>query len=141
MKPKLLVVLQCPWRKGRLENGWNPQVWRKELGSSRTGVRLQEALPAETFEVVVCNASPALADSPDGIFPADLGHLRRVVRRTEPDVILACGRVAQKAMAEISPAIPVVAMSHPAYRLLSNQKTAEIKSQLVRLAMEVTARS
>lgn len=141
MKPKLLVVLQCPWRKGRLENGWNPQVWRKELWSSRTGIRLQEALPTEIFAVAVCNASPALANSPDGIFPADLAHLRRVLKRTKPDLILACGKVAQEAVAEVSPAVPVVAMFHPAYRLLSNKKTAEIRSQLVRLAVEVSARS
>ena len=136
MKPKLLVVLQCPWRKGPLANGWNPRVWRRELWSSRTGVRLQEALPTDIFEVKVCNANPTLADSPDGIFPADLRHLRRVVRRVRPSVILACGKVAQEAIAEITPTVPVIEMRHPAYRLLSKQTTAEIKTRLVGLAIE-----
>jgi uracil-DNA glycosylase len=93
-------------------------------------------LPTDIFEVKVCNANPTLADSPDGIFPADLRHLRRVVRRVRPSVILACGKVAQEAIAEITPAVPVVEMRHPAYRLLSKQTTAEIKARLVGLAIE-----
>ena len=140
-RPVLLVVLQCPWKKGDLRNGWNPRIWRKELWLSRTGIRLKEALPTEIFRVTVCNANPTLADSPDGVFPADLVHLRRVVRRIQPSVILACGSVAQKAAAEILIDVPVVAMKHPAYRLLSRQMTAEIKSQLVQLAMEMFVRS
>jgi uracil-DNA glycosylase len=141
MKPKLLVILQCPWRKGRLKNGWNSQIWLGELWKSRTGTRLREALPQEIFEVKICNANPSLADSPDGIFPADLAHLRRVIRRIRPNLILACGSVAQKATEEISLGVPVVAMKHPAYRLLSRQMTAEIKSQLVQLAVEMFVRS
>lgn len=136
MKPRLLVVLQCPWKKGNLKNGWNSQLWLSELWKSRTGIRLQEALPREIFDVKVCNANPSLADSPDGIFPADLVHLRRVIRRVDPSAILACGKVAQEAIGAIAPTVPVVPMNHPAHRLLSRQKTAEIKARLVALAIE-----
>ena len=139
-KPVLLVVLQCTWRKGGLSNGWNPRVWRRELWLSRTGIRLQEALPTDIFEVKVCNANPTLADSPDGVFPADLVHLRRVIHRIQPSVVLTCGSVAQRAVASMAISVPVVAMKHPAYRLLSRQMTAEIKSQLVQLAVEMLVR-
>ncbi|HLD96490.1 MAG TPA: hypothetical protein VI794_02120 [Patescibacteria group bacterium] len=141
MRPVLLVVLQCPWRKGRLLNGWNPAVWRRELWLSRTGIRLREALPTEIFEVKVCNANPTLANSPDGVFPADLAHLRRVIHRTRPSVILTCGSVAQRAVAEMAINIPVVAMKHPAHRMLSRDKTAEVRSQLVQLAVDMFVRS
>ena len=136
MKPVLLVVLQCPWRKGPLANGWNSRVWVKMLWLSHTGKRLREALPLEFYEVKVCNANPSLADSPDGGFPPDLRHLRRVLGRVQPDVVLACGKVAQGAIAQIAPAITTVEMSHPAHRLLSKQTTAEIKARLVALAIK-----
>ena len=138
MKPVLLVILQCPWRKGRLENGWNPGVWYKMLWISRTGVRLREALPFDFYEVRVCNANPSLADSPDGVFPPDLKHLRRALKRVQPDVILACGRVAQEAVGKIKTIVPVVEMKHPAYRLLSHRMTEEVRLRLEQLAVEMT---
>ncbi len=136
MKPVLLVILQCPWRKGRLENGWNPRVWAKMLWLSQTGRRLLEALPAGAYEVKVCNANPSLADTPDGVFPPDRKHLRRVLRRVRPDVILACGKVANEALTQIEVTAPVVEMPHPAYRLLSRRTTGDVKARLFAMALE-----
>lgn len=140
MKPVLLVVLQCPWRRTSPSRGWNSRAWRRELWSSRVGVRLQEALPREIFKVVVCDANPTLTGSPDEIFPNDRVRLCRLIQRIRPDVILAGGSLVRKVVGEISPGVPVVTIKSPAYRLLSRRKAAEIKSQLVQLAIELLSR-
>lgn len=138
MKPVLLVILQCPWRKGRLENGWNSRVWAKMLWVSQTGKRLLEALPKGAYDVKVCNANPSLADTPDGVFPPDRKHLRRVLRRVQPNVILACGKVAKEALVQVKVNAPVVEMPHPAYRLLSRQMTKRVRMRLVKLALDLS---
>lgn len=128
------MVLQCPWKKGNLKNGWNPRVWRKELHSSQTGRRLGEALPQDTFKIRVCNANPRLGDHSGASFPADLSHLHRTIRRVKPDLILACGSISQSALKELRPAVSVVAMPHPTYRGLSKEKTRRVRAQLKKLA-------
>lgn len=134
MKPKLLVVLQCPWKKGKLANGWDREIWFEELWRSRTGVRLSEAIPEEEFEVEICNSNPTLVDTPDGVLPPDLKHLRTLIEIERPNVILACGNVARGAIKELKPSIPVVEMPHPAFRLLSKRMTGEVRQRLTSFA-------
>lgn len=144
MRPTLLVVLQCPWKRGTLTR-WHPSVWRRELRASRTGRRLfSEVIPLSRYRVRFVNANPTLAETPDGIFPPDLSHLRRQIRRARPSVILACGRVAERALAliardscELIAGAALLAMPHPASRGLSRVTTAAVREQLVTLAVSL----
>ncbi len=121
----LLVVLQNPWARGKLaRGGYHPATWRKELEASRTGRRLRHAIPSPTvrggWQASFVNASPVLAKGPDGRHEASLPHLRRALRRTQPDLVLACGLSAEEACRQVW-AGPLICVPHPAYRLLTNK--------------------
>ena len=131
MKPTLLVILQCPWKRGKLQK-WHPSIWRKEFMASRTGRRLfNEVLPPNLYRFRFCNANPRLADSPQGIFPPNLKHLKRQIRRAQPDLILACGRIAQEAIQNLNPDMHVLSMPHPASHSLSKKTTKAVKQKLI----------
>lgn len=128
---KLLVVLQNPWARGQLRKGWNPSVWMREMRASRTGRRLVLALPrGGEWTVRFVNASPRLGKDPSALYQPDLAHLRRALRRVRPDVVLACGRLALRGISGVWSG-PLVAVPHPAYRLLTNE--------LYRTASEIVA--
>lgn len=115
---KLLVVLQNPYKRDRLKNGWNPAAWRKDFESSRTGRRLGIAISPE-WEVRFTNANPQLGDSADSEFQPNLQHLRRTIRRVKPDFVLACGLLAEEVCDKVWEG-PLLAIPHPAHRLLTN---------------------
>lgn len=131
MKPALLVILQNPWKRGKLKK-WHPSIWRKEFMGSRTGSRLfNEVLPIGLYRLRFTNANPKLADSPQGIFPPNLKHLRRQISKTKPSFILACGNVAKKAICSLRPSAIVISMPHPASHSLSKKTTGNIKQKLI----------
>jgi hypothetical protein len=121
-RKQLLIVLQNPWRKGRLRGGWSPGAWRREFLSSRSGVRLRSVLPeqghAQQWDVHYANACPTLAKDADGAFEPCLPHLRRALKRVQPDVVMACGALAEQACAAAWDG-PLVCVPHPAYRLVT----------------------
>jgi hypothetical protein len=122
---RILVVLQNPYAKGSLSQGWNPSRWRKEFESSRSGQRLRDAFPYYC-DLFYTNANPKLGDSPDSKLEADPKHLKRSVRRTNPDLIITCGKVAEAAILNIWDG-PLIAIPHPAHRLLTNRLLDECK--------------
>ncbi|MBI4134455.1 MAG: hypothetical protein HY475_03480 [Candidatus Terrybacteria bacterium] len=148
MRPTLLVVLQCPWKRGSLTR-WHPSVWRRELRASRTGRRLfREVIPSRYYRVRFVNANPTLAETPDGIFPPNLAHMRRQIVRANPDVILVCGRVAQRALTligrDLGVLLPagaaILSMPHPAFRGLRRTTTESVKRELITLAVRCEKR-
>ncbi len=123
-KVRLLVVLQNAYRAGALRNGYHYKTWRKEFEASRSGVRLQLALPSkeqfEHLDVRYINANPKLGPDPDAAFPADKSHIIHALKRLTPDFVLACGQIAEGAMVELWPG-HLVAIPHPAHRLLTDE--------------------
>lgn len=122
MKYKLLVVLQNPYDKGALKNGWNPAYWKNEFLRSRTYARLRSALPWERsgrWLIHFTNANPSIGAGPDSHFDADLGHLRRTLSRVRPDFVLACGKCAEAALVDLW-AGPLAIVPHPAHRLVTD---------------------
>jgi len=115
---QVLVVLQNAYTKGALAEGYHPSTWRRELLCSRSGRRLARALP--DVGVSYTNSSRTLGDGPDSRHAADVGHLRRRIRQVQPDIILACGKVAEAAVAEVWSGSCVV-IPHPASRSLTNE--------------------
>ncbi|OGZ94271.1 MAG: hypothetical protein A3A28_02805 [Candidatus Sungbacteria bacterium RIFCSPLOWO2_01_FULL_47_32] len=131
-QPVLLVVLQCPWKRGKLQK-WHPAVWRKEFRASRTGTCLfREVLPLRLYRIRFANANPLLADMPSGVFPPDAAHIKRRIRAVHQNIILVCGAVAKESLRKLVPGVPIVLMPHPASRSLSKETTKKIKKRLVR---------
>ncbi len=111
----VLVVLQNAYDKGSLAEGWSPARWRKEYESSRSGRRLQLALPSD-WNVRYTNTTPVLGNGPDSRLEPDLGHLRRRVRKLSPDIVLACGKPAEAATLKVWPGA-LVAMAADGWEL------------------------
>lgn len=88
----VLVVLQNAYQRGRLRSG---------------------------AVVRFANASPTMGQTVDSKTAPCARHLRRRLRDARPDVVLACGRVAEDAVRSMWHG-PLVAVPHPAHRLLTN---------------------
>lgn len=127
MTHKLLVLLQNPYAKGTLAAGWHPSNWKREFLSSRSGKRIQPALPTshqpdskgERWRVHYSNSNPQIGRGSSSEFLPDLAHVRRTIRRLKPDCILACGFAAIYAAAEAWPGA-LFCVPHPAHRLVTN---------------------
>lgn len=112
-------MLQNPYDRGKLAEGWHPSSWRRELRLSRSGCRLRVLLDSLLWKVHFTNANPGIGEGPDAALPADLSHLKRALRRVQPDAVLSCGKVAEPALC-ILWAGPLFVVPHPAYRVLTD---------------------
>lgn len=75
---------------------------------------------AEGVEIVWDNTTRAVGDHPDSKLPADLAHVRRVLAREKPAVVLSLGRQAAETLAAVWTG-PLLIVPHPTYRLLTNR--------------------
>jgi hypothetical protein len=127
---KLLVVLQCAYgtskrRRRQLEIR---KLWLKALWSSHTGRRLKKMLPDNVI-VEVINSTPRIGDISSACFPAESVYIAGWIECFEPDIILACGKVAQNALEELG--IKYIPSPHPAWRQLSNEQIDKIRSTII----------
>ena len=131
MQPKLLVILQNAYgvTEKRRKQLTTERLWLCGLWNSQTGKRLKEMLPSN-LNIKIINASQKIGCYADAQFPPDKKYLKNNISEFQPDVILACGRIAQQGMDALN--IPYMAVPHPAWRLLSKIKTKEIKSTLIK---------
>ena len=130
---QVLFVLQNAWRKsakpGEIDLG-RKSVWDRLLWKSQTGRRLREIIPDDiTFEVV--NASALVGNHSASVYPADQALMAMRLRSIKPDVVVLCGKVA----AGLAPLVEASQMTlvitpHPAWRLLSKEHTARIKTEI-----------
>jgi hypothetical protein len=126
MSKLLLVILQNPYKKGELAKGWSRKRWQNEFERSHTRHRLFEAIP-QGVEPVIINANPRLEDDVNYTPDPNVGYVRGQIRRKKPDLILACGQVAHKAMDIIRPRVLVIKMPHPTYRRLTKETTETVR--------------
>ena len=124
---RILVVLQNAYTKGDLEDGYHPATWRRELLTSRSGRRLERALPPA--RVSYTNSSRVVGDGPESVHEADRAHIRRRLRDVDPDVVLACGKVAETAVTAVWSGA-VVVIPHPASRSLTNDLLDQAREHL-----------
>lgn len=132
----VLVVLQNAYQRGRLRSGYHPSTWLAELRGSRSGTRLREALPIGAV-VRFANASPTMGRTVDSKTSPCARYLRRRIRDARPDVVLACGRVAEATVCSMWRG-PLVAVPHPAHRLLTNDllhRARELLGASTRIAL------
>ena len=128
---KILFVLQNAYNSEKY-NFKNEQEWEEDLQKSHTGRRLLEMVPPGA-DIVVVNASKEIGDNPDSLFPADPEYIQSKIDQHHPDCICACGVVAQNGLKALGHAY--IPTPHPAYRALSKQYTAGIRSLLQALTV------
>jgi hypothetical protein len=123
---RVLFVLQNAYRSEKY-NFSNDEEWQGALQKSHTGRRLQAMIPADT-QAFVINSSLSIGDNPDSCYPADSAYIKNKIERIEPDIICACGKIAEDGLKKIG--VEFVALPHPAWRQLSNDTVYAIRSRL-----------
>ena len=147
---KVLVFLQNAWKHGATEGQtkWLPdnsdeasnRAWQSALWRSQTGKRLKEMLP-EGCVAYVTNVSPLIAPAAKVYYPMDREHVISEVFSHKPDVVLLLGTEAKTAAAMLATQkdnngewllahARIVAGPHPAWRVLSKERTAEIRREI-----------
>ncbi len=140
IKPFVLFVLQNAWRRGavagELESDHEQRAWTRGLWRSMTGKRLREMIPedlmiAGTFEVV--NASLFVGKTSQSVFPADKVLMTLRLARYNPHLVVLCGRIAET----LAPLLDecgqhYLVTPHPAWRMLSKERTAQITGEIER---------
>lgn len=89
-----------------------------------TGRRLRAAFGEDTCERIVWEeCSREIGGRSSSAFPADMNHIRAVIRKHSPDIVLAFGRIAVDAVNQLRP-LPkcILTGPHPAAR---SPKTTE----------------
>lgn len=122
---KILFFLQNAYYNDGF--GRDEQQWQKDLWRSLTGKRLKQMIP-DGADIRLANASPVVGNVASACYPPDLQHMRKAIRKHRPDVICACGKIAQRGLDEIG--VEYVAAPHPAWRALTKEHIARIRQQL-----------
>lgn len=125
----ILVILQCAYANSerRRKQIRKRKVWLKGLWNSHTGRRLRRMLPENSvFEVI--NTTLEIGVSPDAVLEPDIDYIKKMIEKYNPGLILACGKVACKAMREIGGGF--YAFHHPAWRQLTNEKIDNLRESL-----------
>lgn len=111
-----IVFLQNAWSPVYAGLTWPRASWLRALKNSRSGQRLRLLL--DDFEICE-NTTPQVGCHSSSVFPPDLDHIRRILKRREPRVVVACGKQAEEALLELwDKALLIV--PHPAYRVLTD---------------------
>jgi len=129
---KLMVILQNAYG---VEEGYEPSFERESFINCHTGRRLKNAIPANVSTTII-NASPNIGDTADSNFKPNVSHVMKRMKEIKPDIILACGVNARKAIRQIETKIPVLEMPHPAYRALTNETVYDIMERIENYAKQ-----
>lgn len=122
----ILFILQNAYRSDKY-NFRNREEWHRDLMRSQTGRRLKEMIP-DNIEFRVINASNKIGDHPDSCYKPNTKYISRWVRKINPKIICACGKVAQQGCRTLG--LEFVEAPHPAWRALSKEITGQIKQKL-----------
>jgi len=122
----ILFILQNAYKNDK-HPFTNSEEWSRELLRSHTGRRLQEMIPANA-DYKVINASEEIGNNPDSIFKGNVEHVSGWIEKLKPDIIVACGRVAQQLCCDMK--IKYLPVPHPAWRRLSKRETTETRIYL-----------
>jgi len=122
----ILFILQNAY-KSEKHQFTNKKEWSRELLRSHSGRRLQEMIPAGA-EFKVINASDNIGTHSSSSFKADLNHMTKLINKIKPDIICACGKIAQDGCRELG--FDFVSAPHPAWRQLSKKITRDIRRKL-----------
>lgn len=132
-KIKVVGFLQNAWSPYFAGGHWPRRNWLEALKRSRTGQRLKH-MDHEQIEMWYDESTPEIADNPKTVLPADLNHMRKVLREQQPKYIVTFGMPAMKAMKLIRPEFQgpgVMCLPHPCCRVVTNELFIGAREHLV----------
>ncbi|MCK5023833.1 MAG: hypothetical protein KAS04_06665, partial [Candidatus Aenigmarchaeota archaeon] len=103
------------------------EEWSCDLHRSFTGKRLLRMIP-DNCEHKVINSTPEIGDNAKSMLEPEHEYIKKHIGLFDPKLIVACGKVAQKACEEIG--IDYFGIPHPAWRHLSIDMEVKIKSDI-----------
>ena len=121
-----MVVLQNAYG---VEAGYVPSFKKENFRKCHTGIRLKHAIP-EDINIRIINSSPLVGRESSANFKPDRDYVEKMYREIGPDIILACGVNAKKVIDSIDVDVPVIKMTHLAYRALTNKTLEEVKEMI-----------
>lgn len=122
---KILVVLQNAWYRDGKHRAY--EKWLSDLWNSHTGRRLMEMIP-EQCAIYPVNSTGTVTDNTQEVPKGDPLYVRAAYRYFKPDIVLACGKLAQETC-DLARIEHIVA-PHPAWRGLTKNDTSRIRHNL-----------
>jgi hypothetical protein len=135
-KQHLVIFLQNAWSEIYAGRTWPRPSWLRALERSRSGQRLK----IQVDDLSVCeNTTPIVGATPDSVIPPDKEQICTVLAARKPDIVAACGRQAELALVDVWRG-PLLAIPHPAHRLVTNALYQQARSMLTKLNAQVALR-
>jgi hypothetical protein len=101
-------------------------VWlATALWNSPTGIGLIKMLP-EGIPYFIINSTDEVADNSRDVLKPNPHWIRKWIKLVKPRIVLACGKVAQRACTELQ--IDHVKAPHPAWTGLTKEKIEQVKT-------------
>ena len=132
---KILIFLQNAWSPLYAGREWPRESWLRALKRSRSGQRLRLLFESPLFRVYpdpfqVCyNTTLEVVEKPNQTAPPDVSYMWGVLDRCEPDIVIGCGKQAEKALLDMWPGY-LLCLPHPAWRTLQDMVYAEAVTML-----------
>lgn len=111
-----LYFLQNAWSPFYAGGTWPRASWLRALERSRSGQRLRVLL--DDFDLCE-NTTPLVGATPDSVIAPDTAHILSIIKARKPTVLVACGKQAEAALAQLWDGA-LLAVPHPAHRLLTD---------------------
>jgi hypothetical protein len=135
-RPTIVIFLQNAWSGIYAGGTWPRPSWLRALERSRSGQRLKILVD----DLSICeNTTPLVGATADSVVPPDREHICAVLAARKPDIVVACGRQAELALLDIWNG-SLLAIPHPAHRLVTNALYQQARSMLTKLNTRVALR-
>ena len=126
---KYIVFLQNAWSPLYAGGTWPRKSWLKALARSRSGQRLK-IIVKDDFDLCE-NTTPIVGESADSVIPPDVEYIKEIINRREPEIIVACGKQAEKVLVKLWDG-PMIITTHPACRVLKNSVYEKVRDLLLK---------
>lgn len=122
-----VIFLQNAWSPFYAGRTWPRQSWLTALERSRSGQRLRVMI--DDFDLCE-NTTPIVGATPDSVIAPDTEHIKAILERRNPRIVVACGKQAEKALCSLWDG-PLIAVPHPAHRLLTDELYRQARSLMI----------
>ena len=113
---------------------------RRMLAQSKAGRTLRAVFGDEVDRIVWENASPRVAGTPNGSFSYDVKHVNAAIANIKPDVVIAFGVQAKKAIMASCWTGPTITAPHPTASSSNvGKQLCEARTMLSRARLEIEA--
>jgi len=123
---KVVVFLQNAWSPRYAGKVWPRKSWLCALAKSRSGQRLTNLI--DDFDLCE-NTTLHVGSTASSIIEPDENHIISVLQERKPDIIIACGIQATKALTLVWNG-PLISVPHPAHRLVTNALYHEARAYI-----------